>query len=500
MTTNLLVLFQFVFLLGNIGVEGKTDPFDRSVLDYIYNATYDRAHRISNWTNWGNSSDPCTDNWYGITCVEDQSVYYVSGIDLPHHLLTSLPDKIVDMKQLRNLLLRGNDIRAEGFPLGIFAMQTLERLDISEMYLLNISLPTRIELPNLQQLYASESRLLGYLPTTWKTPKLESLMLDSNDFMGRLPDDISKCTGLKQLMLQRNRLTGNFPGSYGNLHQLVNLSLIQSSTDYRGLCGSMPDTWETMFSLEDVSLCVFGFGPLPDYIGENWQQLQSLRITGGSYGNNDIPISLCKLTQLQRLDFSQNRFTGTIPDCIFTMPSLTYLDLSFNHLSGQISEAIGLMDNVIRLSLANNYLNGTLPRSIGKLSSITYLSLAENLFVGEIPSEFDMLRNGDRNIVLYLQYNMLSSIGDGLEYFFRDIQGNYFENPFECPLPPYVINGATCSLCNSGTKRNSCEDCVSAGCGWCSYGNNCIEGTHQGPVNQYTCPEKYWSFGTCRGA
>ena len=240
-------------------------------------------------------------------------------------------------------------------------------MDISEIYLLNITLPTRLELPNLQQLCASNCRLQGYLPTTWNTPSLESLILDLNDLIGRLPDDIGKCTGLKQLMLQNNRLTGNFPGSYGDLYQLVNLSLIQSQ--YGGLCGPMPDTWETMFSLENVSLCAFGFGPLPDYIGENWQQLQSLRITGGSYGSNDIPISLCKLAQLQHL---QNRFTGTIPGCIFT---LTYLDVSFNYLSGLLSEAIGSMSKVTHLSLANNYLNWTLPQSIGKLTSITYLSL-----------------------------------------------------------------------------------------------------------------------------
>ena len=30
-------------------------------------------------------------------------------------------------------------------------------------------------------------------------------------------------------------------------------------------------TWETMFSLEHVSLCTFGH--LPDYIGESWQEL-----------------------------------------------------------------------------------------------------------------------------------------------------------------------------------------------------------------------------------
>ena len=499
MSIKLLLLFYFV---SKIGVEGKTDPFDRAVLDYIYNATYDRTHSVNNWTNWGNSSstsDPCTDNWFGITCVEDQSkdqsVYYVSGIYLPNHALFRLPDNIADMKYLQSLMLRGNDFRAEGLPMGIFTMQTLEYLDISQMFYLNISLPNKMNLPNLQKLYISFSNLHGYLPTTWNAPKLETLMLDSNMLMGRLPDDISKCTGLKQLMLQDNRLTGNFPRSYGDLHQLVNLSLIQSSTNqYRGLCSPMPSDWETMISLVDVSLCVFG--DIPDYIGENWQQLQSLTISGGSFQGN-IPSSLCKLNRLQHLDLSNNQFTGAIPECVFSMSNLVYLDLAFNALSGQIPEAIGSMENCVYMSLASNFVNGTLPRSIGKLTNITYFSLANNLLIGEIPSEFDMLRSANHHIMLYLQYNMLSSIGDGLEYFFKDIQGDYYDNPFECPLPTYLYE-ATCSMCNSGTKRNSCRDCVDAGCGWCSYGSNCVEGTHQGPVNQYSCPEGHWSFGTCR--
>ena len=33
--------------------------------------------------------------------------------------------------------------------------------------------------------------------------------------------------------------------------------------------------------------------------------------------------------------------------------------------------------------------------------------------------------------------------------------------------------------------------------GWCSYGPNCVNGTHQGPVKAYGCPEAQWNFGAC---
>ena len=44
-----------------------------------------------------------------------------------------------------------------------------------------------------------------------------------------------------------------------------------------------------------------------------------------------------------------------------------------------------------------------------------------------------------------------------------------------CPIPSYII-AATCSMCNTGVNHNSCEECVSASCGWCSYDPNCVEG------------------------
>jgi len=486
-------------LLGRYAVESKTNTLDRKVLDYLYNATNDRNHDYANWTGWGNSSstsDPCTDKWYGINCVEENSIQYVSEIDLSAHELNGLPEDIIEMKYLKKLVLSRNIIATSNFPMGIFAIQTLEHLDISYMrYYLNITLPMQMELPNLKDFYASASELNGLFPQTWKTPNLENLVLDDNKLIGYLPDDLGKSINLKQLILQNNQLTRNFPPSYGDLHQLVNLSLVQSSSSqYRGLCSSLPSTWETLFSLERVSFCTFGH--LPDYIGESWQELREFTIVGGEYVGN-ISSSLCNLNQLEYLDFSYCQFTGTIPECIFSMPNLRYLDLSYNSLSGPIPEAIGIAQGLEHISFANNHLNGTLPRSIGKLTNIILLSLEDNSLIGAIPSEFDALRNIDHSVSIYLSYNMISSIENGLEYFFRDVYGTYFDNPFECPLPAYVPD-ATCSMCNTGTNRNSCEECVSAGCGWCSYGPNCVEGSHQGPDNKYTCPGGYWSFETCR--
>jgi len=322
-------------------------------------------------------------------------------------------------------------------------------------------------------------------------------VLDNNDLIGYIPSDLGKSVGLRQLMLQGNTLSSyrDYPSSYGDLHQLVNLSLLQvQSFEHKTLCATIPTSWEAMTSLEHVSLCLWD--PLPDLVGNSWQRLREFTIVGGQYVGN-IPTSLCKLDYLEHLEFSILQFTGIIPKCIFSMPNLIYVDLSYNRLSGPIPEVDGATKGIEHISLANNHLNGTLPPSFGQLTSLTYLSLANNMLIGEIPSEFSMLANSTHLITVDLSYNMIFSFESGLEYFFKDVIGDFYGNPFQCPLPSYV-NTAKCSLCNTGTKHSSCKDCVSAGCGWCSYGPNCVEGSHQGPDNNYTCPEGYWSFETCR--
>ena len=93
----LLKWLRFVMVL--LGVEGKTTTLNRKVLDQTLDtcathATYDKAAK-----SWGQNekhrSDPCTDHWYGIICVEEDSVQYVSEIDLSVHELPvrrGLPD------------------------------------------------------------------------------------------------------------------------------------------------------------------------------------------------------------------------------------------------------------------------------------------------------------------------------------------------------------------------------------------------------------------------
>jgi len=160
-------LIAAIVFLGSVDVESKTNTLDRKVLDYLYNATDDKNHAYANWTGWGNissTSDPCMDKWYGITCIEEESIHYVSEIDLPHHYLLSLPKEIVGMKYLKILVVSENKIAGKDFPMEIFTMQTLEHLDISYMYGLNITLPAQMKLLNLKHLYASKSGLTGYFP------------------------------------------------------------------------------------------------------------------------------------------------------------------------------------------------------------------------------------------------------------------------------------------------------------------------------------------------
>ena len=58
-------------------------------------------------------------------------MYYVSGIDLPHHLIPVLPDEIYEMEHLKSFILTGNYLEHSDFQTGLFTIQMQEVLDIS---------------------------------------------------------------------------------------------------------------------------------------------------------------------------------------------------------------------------------------------------------------------------------------------------------------------------------------------------------------------------------
>ena len=101
--------------------------------------------------------------------------------------------------------------------------------------------------------------------------------------------------------------------------------------------------------------------------------------------------ALSKLDELRYLDLSDNLFSGTIPEEVFSMTKLQSLVLSSNRLEGGLSERFGELVNLRHLDVSANGLSGPLPASMGKLEKLEVLYLGEsglevrNNLSGKIP-------------------------------------------------------------------------------------------------------------------
>ncbi len=88
--------------------------------------------------------------------------------------------------------------------------------------------------------------------------------------------------------------------------------------------------------------------------------------------------ALAKLDELRYLDLSDNLFSGTIPEEVFSMTKLQSLVLSSNRLEGELSERFGELVNLRHLDVSANGLSGPLPISMGKLEKLEVLYLGES--------------------------------------------------------------------------------------------------------------------------
>lgn len=113
------------------------------------------------------------------------------------------------------------------------------------------------------------------------------------------------------------------------------------------------------------------------------------------------------MTNLKRVQLSENRLEGTLPATLRHLKKLEILSASNNQLSGSLHTDLGLLASLTFLSLASNRLTGTIPSELGDLKSLDFLSLQSNLLTGEIPEQLSDL---DELATLWLSENDLVGV------------------------------------------------------------------------------------------
>ncbi|KAK8989629.1 hypothetical protein V6N11_064047 [Hibiscus sabdariffa] len=276
------------------------------------------------------------------------------------------------------------------------------------------------------RVYALDKR--GVIPEELlDLPYLTFLKLDRNFFSGRLPAFIGNMSRLGLLSISHNDLSGPIPKELGNLKDLYYLGfgvnnfsgtltpelgnlvkLGELSINSCGLGGEIPSTFANLVELRTVWASDNAFtGKIPDFVGNKWTKLTSLRFQGNSF-EGPIPSSFANLTSLNSLrigdiyngssslDFVRNLknltdlvlrnvlLTGFLPYYITELQSLQKLDLSFNNLTGAIPSNMFTMGSLMHLFLGNNSLSGAIPSQ--KSEALQTIDLSYNLLSGNLPS------------------------------------------------------------------------------------------------------------------
>ncbi|KAL7250984.1 hypothetical protein ACSBR1_012914 [Camellia fascicularis] len=263
----------------------------------------------------------------------NSTLHYFETIGLASCNLSEFPNFLRVLHDLIALDLSNNKIHGEA-PKWILDVgkNTLDVLDLSQNFLTS----------------------LECLP--WKN--LEHINLHSNLFRGPLP--VPPITTIV-FSISNNKLIGEIPTLICSLMSLEVLDLSNNS-----------------LSGVKFSKNIFHF-----------PNLRELHV----WGNLELTASLWNLTQITKLGFLSNSFSGQIPSSISNLAKINHLYHSQNNLNGQISDSLGNMSQLTSLSLSYNSLNGTIPSSLFALPSLVDIELSNNKLLGSIPGLVYELHN-----------------------------------------------------------------------------------------------------------
>jgi Leucine-rich repeat (LRR) protein len=190
-------------------------------------------------------------------------------------------------------------------------------------------------------------------------------------------------------------------------------------------------------------------GDIPSEIGK-LSLLEGFDVDGNQFSS--LPTELGNLVLLQRLSIAENSLRGILPSQIGNLISLVSLRLENNGLTGTVPTEFGRLSELKdTLDLSNNRLSGPIPSELGKLIFLRNLLLNDNQLNGTVPVAFSSLR---RLAVLRLESNNLTGIvGDAVCSVFNNTYPVFVA---DC-APPAEIECPCCMYCCVDHGACSCQ-------------------------------------------
>ncbi|XXG39750.1 hypothetical protein AAC387_Pa01g0627 [Persea americana] len=298
--------------------------------------------------------------------------------------------------------LSKNNISGE-IPPSICAANNLIVLDLS---LNNLSgpIPTCLgQLDNLLVLNLGKNSFRGVISQSFQHGcSLRTLNLNGNLLEGSLPESLRNCSQLEVLNIGNNQINDSFPCWLVSLKQLR--VLILRSNKFFGPI-QHPEGQNAFSRLQIIDVSSNGFrGNLSSECFRNLKAMMDGEVGRRSfrfdfldlspqYYQDSVIVALKGLeieflnipSFLTSIDFSNNKFHGSIPEDIGNLKSLHALNMSHNEFSGPIPSSFGNLQQLESLDLSTNQLSGEIPTELTALTFLSVLDLSRNRLRGKVP-------------------------------------------------------------------------------------------------------------------
>ncbi|CAK8578084.1 unnamed protein product [Lathyrus sativus] len=293
-----LVLLILTARHSTLSLSEQCNLYDRNTLLQI-KKELGNPTKLSSW----NPTTDCCDNWYGVSCDYNTSLYRVihlgfDNLDLPQPV--QIPPSITNLPFLLCLSLDNNPNLVGTIPPTIANLTRLEYFFLSHTSISGEIPNTLSKNKRLLSLDFSNSKLTGPLPN------IGGIIFSGNKLTGTIPESYGSFPeSFTVLNLSRNRLSGKVPASLAKLNLLfVELEHNMLEGDASVFFGSKKSTFKILLGKNSFSFDIGKVGLSKD--------LRALDLSNNKiYGS--LPEGLTKLKYLHELNVSNNNLCGQIP-------------------------------------------------------------------------------------------------------------------------------------------------------------------------------------------
>uniref|UniRef100_A0ACD5WLQ3 Uncharacterized protein n=1 Tax=Avena sativa TaxID=4498 RepID=A0ACD5WLQ3_AVESA len=255
----------------------------------------------------------------------------------------------------------------------------VNNLDLKNAGLTGTLPPSFPKLDALQDLSLQNNSLAGPLPSFRGMSSLRAAYLNENNFSSIPRDFFDGLGDLEEICLDGNPLNASRggwaipPGLAASVPQLRKLWLQGCN-----LTGALPDSLGAITGLQELRLSYNSLsGPIPPSLAASGIQILWLNNQDGEHKLSGTLDVLAGMVHLQVAWLHGNQFSGAIPDAIAACTQLTTLYLNGNRLVGVVPPALTALPLLKDVQLDNNNLVGPVP--VLKAGNVT---ISHNGFCG----------------------------------------------------------------------------------------------------------------------